>query len=160
MKRKIVVVVCVIAVGTGAILLGVKGARIQRDKKWAFAFGEYLAGRMEQIGQPRPNLDPDKFTFRVASASRLKDGVIVIFTDKVNDPPHLVYAAYVSPDGRINNAVSAQGSDGKMRMSDGTFNFAVGASGPGSMLPIILPSKLHEYMSEHCMILEKRETTK
>ncbi|OQX04771.1 MAG: hypothetical protein BWK76_28300 [Desulfobulbaceae bacterium A2] len=160
MKRKIVVAACVITVVTGAILLGVNSARIQQEKKWVLAFGEYLAGRMEQLGQPRPSLDPDKFTFRVASSSRLKDGVIVIFTDKVNDPPHRVDAAYVSPDGRIANAISAEGSNGKMRMSDGTFNFNLATPGPESMLPNILPSKMRDYLSARNMTLEKRTATK
>ena len=156
MKRKFVVTVCVVVVVTGAILFGVN---IQREKKWSLAFGEYLAGRLEQLGHTRQPIEPSKFTFRVASSSRLKDGVIVIFTDKVNDPPHLVYAAYISADGRINNAISAQGSDGKMKMSDGTFNFSFGAPGPESMLPLILPGKLRDYLSQQGMVLDGGKTT-
>jgi hypothetical protein len=141
MNRKKVLAICMIATVAGAILFGVNYAR---DMMWTQAFNDYLKGN---------NAIQDTNKFSVVSSSKLKDGVIVIFADKLNSPPHFVYAAYVSPGGSINHAMGARGIDGKMTMSKGSFNIDLSSPGPEISMPRILPNELKKYLTENGMTL-------
>ena len=156
MKRKHAAVVSTVLVVTVAVALVVSGLRKQREKKWSLAFGDYLADRMAEIGGSRPTLDPARFTFRVVSSSRRCGGLVVIFADKTKNPPDAIVAAYLPADGRIKNAISAAGSDGKMRILDESIS--VDCFGPEALVPLVLPMELHKYLSSHGMVLEGRAT--